>query len=147
MNILNFCYKFKNQATFTDYGNNFSELFELILNNIVVIIGWIFMCKWFGLVFFFSFYFLVSTLSAAILICIFFVQHNFQKFICKKHNKLDIIDGAILGSSNLNIPNWLNWFLADISFHSIHHLSERIPNYNLKALQKQIFICFITRST
>ena len=28
---------------------------------------------------------------------------------------------------------WLNWFLADISFHSIHHLCERIPNYNLRA--------------
>ena len=48
----------------------------------------------------------------------------------------DIIDGAIFGSSNLDIPNWLNWFLADISFHSIHHLSERIPNYNLRACHK-----------
>jgi len=41
---------------FSDYGNNFSELCELIINNIVVIIGWIFMCKWLGLVFFLSFY-------------------------------------------------------------------------------------------
>ena len=36
----------------------------------------------------------------------------------------------------MNIPNWLNWFLADISFHSIHHLCERIPNYNLRACHK-----------
>ena len=39
---------------FSDYGDNFSELCELIINNIVVIIGWIFMCKWLGVVFFLS---------------------------------------------------------------------------------------------
>ena len=56
---------------FSDYGDNFSELFELIINNILVIIWWIFMSKWLGLFFFLSFYSLVSTLSASILICIF----------------------------------------------------------------------------
>ncbi len=121
---------------FSDYGDNFSELFELIINNLVVIIGWIFMCKWLGLVFFLSFYSLVSTLSAAILICVFFVQHNYKNAYAKDTKNWDIVDGAILGSSNLNIPDWLNWFLADISFHSIHHLCERIPNYNLKACHK-----------
>ena len=51
---------------FSDYGDNFGELFELIINNMVVIAGWIFMCKWLGLVFFLSFYSIVLTLSAAI---------------------------------------------------------------------------------
>jgi len=121
---------------FSDYGDNFSELCELIINNIVVIIGWIFMCKWLGVVFFLSFYSIVLTLSAAILICVFFVQHNYENAYAKNTKNWDLIDGAILGSSNLDIPNWLNWFLADISFHSIHHLSERIPNYNLRACHK-----------
>jgi len=121
---------------FSDYGDNFSELFELIINNIVVIIGWVFMSKWLGLVFFLTFYSIVLTLSASILICVFFVQHNYKNAYAKNTKNWDIVDGAILGSSNLDIPNWLNWFLADISFHSIHHLSERIPNYNLKACHK-----------
>ena len=94
------------------------------------------MCKWLGLVFFLSFYSVVLTLSAAILICVFFVQHNYENAYAKNTKNWDIVDGAILGSSNLDIPNWLNWFLADISFHSIHHLSERIPNYNLRACHK-----------
>tara|TARA_B100002019_G_scaffold292147_1_gene314369 strand:- start:174 stop:1286 length:1113 start_codon:yes stop_codon:yes gene_type:complete len=118
---------------FSDYGDNFNEIFELIINNITVLIGWIFMCKWLGLVFFLLFYSLVSTLTASILICIFFVQHNYKNSYAKNTTNWDIIDGAILGSSNLNLPNWLNWFLADISFHSVHHLCEKIPNYNLKA--------------
>ena len=126
----------KVKPPFSDYGDNFSELFELVINNIIVIIGWIFMSKWFGLVFFLSFYSLVLTFSASILICVFFVQHNYENAYAKKTKNWDIVDGAILGSSNLDIPNWLNWFLADISFHSIHHLSERIPNYNLRACHK-----------
>ncbi len=121
---------------FSDYGDNFSELFELVMNNLIVITGWFFMSKWFGLVFFLTFYSVISTLSAAILICIFFVQHNYKNAYAKNTKNWDVIDGAILGSSNLNIPNWLNWFLADISFHSIHHLCERIPNYNLRACHK-----------
>jgi len=94
------------------------------------------MCKWLGLVFFLSFYSVILTFSAAILICVFFVQHNYENAYAKNTQNWDIVDGAILGSSNLDIPDWLNWFLADISFHSIHHLSERIPNYNLRACHK-----------
>ena len=59
------------KAPFSDYGNNFSEIFELIINNIVVIIGWTIMCRILGVVFFISFYSLVLTLSATILISIF----------------------------------------------------------------------------
>jgi omega-6 fatty acid desaturase (delta-12 desaturase) len=128
-----FSIKSRFKAPFSDYGNNFSELSELLINNMVVIIGWTTMCKIFGLVFFLSFYPVILTFSAAILICVFFVQHNYKNAYAKNTKNWDIVDGAIFGSSNLIIPNWLNWFLADISFHSIHHLSERIPNYNLRA--------------
>ncbi len=126
----------KLKPPFSDYGNNFSEIFELIINNIVVITWWILMCRTLGIVFFISFYSLVLTLSATVLICVFFVQHNYKNSYAKNTKNWNIVEGAILGSSNLDIPNWLNWFLADISFHSIHHLSERIPNYNLRACHK-----------
>ena len=94
------------------------------------------MCKWLGGVFFLTFYSIISTLTAAILICVFFVQHNFKNSYASNTENWEIVYGAINGSSNLNLPNWLNWFLADISFHSIHHLSEGIPNYNLRACHK-----------
>jgi omega-6 fatty acid desaturase (delta-12 desaturase) len=31
----------------------------------------------------------------------------------------------------------LKWFSADIGYHNIHHLSEKIPNYNLEACHNQ----------
>lgn len=73
------------------------------------------------------------TCSAAIFICIFFVQHNFEGSYAHKTEGWDYIMGAIEGSSYLKLPTILNWFSADIAYHNIHHLSERIPNYNLRA--------------
>jgi omega-6 fatty acid desaturase (delta-12 desaturase) len=35
------------------------------------------------------------------------------------------------GSSFYKLPAVLNWFSGNIGYHHIHHLSARIPNYNL----------------
>jgi len=37
------------------------------------------------------------------------------------------------GSSFYKLPRVLQWFSGNIGFHHIHHLSPRIPNYNLQA--------------
>lgn len=36
------------------------------------------------------------------------------------------------GSSFYQLPKVLQWFSGNIGFHHIHHLSPRIPNYNLE---------------
>ncbi len=124
------------------YGNTAAEVIDLIANNVFVLIGWILMSRWLGAGLFWSCYSIVMTISAAIFICIFFVQHNFKGSYANRTDSWDLFLGAVEGSSNLDLPRWLNWFLADISFHSIHHLCERIPNYNLRAchLQNQEFL-------
>jgi omega-6 fatty acid desaturase (delta-12 desaturase) len=33
----------------------------------------------------------------------------------------------------LKLPAVLQWFTGNIGFHHVHHLSPRIPNYNLEA--------------
>ncbi len=115
------------------YGDTFAELSDLIINNLVVIISWILMSRWLGPGLFWSCYSIVMTLSAAIFICIFYVQHNFKGSYANRTDNWRSLLGAVEGSSNLDIPRWLNWFLADISFHSLHHICDRIPNYNLRA--------------
>jgi omega-6 fatty acid desaturase (delta-12 desaturase) len=40
---------------------------------------------------------------------------------------------AVEGSSFYKLPKVLQWFTGNIGFHHIHHLSPRIPNYNLEA--------------
>lgn len=110
-----------------------AEFWDLLFNNICVIGSWILLGSFLGFGFFLSIYSIVLTFSAAIFICVFFVQHNFDGSYAHKTEGWDYLQGAIKGSSYLKIPRVLKWFSADIGYHNIHHLSERIPNYYLEA--------------
>ncbi len=109
------------------------EFWDLLFNNIFVVGGWVILGHFLGYGFFFGTYSITLTLSAAIFICVFFVQHNFEGSYAHRTEGWDYLRGAVEGSSYLDFPAFLRWFSADISYHNIHHLSERIPNYHLKA--------------
>ncbi|MDA0716669.1 MAG: fatty acid desaturase [Cyanobacteria bacterium] len=108
------------------------EFRDIFANNLVVLTSWWLMGTWLGHGLFWGCYLFVMTLSAALFLCIFFVQHNFADSYASASQGWNYQRGAMEGSSNLQIPALLNWFWADISFHSIHHLCERIPNYRLR---------------
>ena len=108
------------------------EWMDLVANNVVVLTSWVLMASWLGLGLFLSCYSFVMACSAAMFICVFFVQHNFQGSYTSGTSGWSYFKGAIEGSSNLVLPGILNWFTADIAFHSVHHLCERIPNYRLR---------------
>lgn len=113
------------------------EFWDVLLSNIFVVGGCIALCRWLGTAFFLGTYAIVLMFSAAIFICIFFVQHNFEGSYAHRTEGWDYLQGAIAGSSYLAMPAILKWFTADISYHSIHHLSERIPNYHLRACHER----------
>ncbi|WP_320667518.1 fatty acid desaturase [Prochlorococcus sp. MIT 1307] len=134
-NIFVFSGRFRSKNS--GYGDTFVEIADLYANNFAVIIIWILMSRWLGAGLFWSCYSVVMTFSAAIFICIFFVQHNFKDSYAHGSYNWSSLLGAVEGSSNLEIPRCLNWFFADISFHSIHHLCDRIPNYHLRACHER----------
>jgi acyl-lipid omega-6 desaturase (Delta-12 desaturase) len=113
-----------------------TEFWDLLFNNICVISSWIYLSNLLGAGFFLSVYSLVLTCSAVIFICVFFVQHIFEGSSAHKTESWDYLQGAIEGSSYLELPLLLKWFTADIGYHNIHHLSERIPNYHLEACHR-----------
>jgi acyl-lipid omega-6 desaturase (Delta-12 desaturase) len=110
-----------------------TEFWDLLFNNICVIGAWIALSYFLGAGFFWSIYLIVLTFSAAIFIWTFFVQHIFDGAYAHKTEDWDYLRGAIEGSSYLELPQVFQWFTADIGYHNIHHLSERIPNYHLAA--------------
>jgi acyl-lipid omega-6 desaturase (Delta-12 desaturase) len=114
-----------------------AEFRDLVGNNICVIGAWIYFSYLLGAGFFLSIYATTLTFSAAIFIFVFFVQHNFEGSYAHKTAGWDYLSGAIEGSSYLKLPTILKWFSADIGYHNIHHLSERIPNYNLAACHNE----------
>lgn len=64
-------------------------------------------------------------------IWLFYVQHQFDDVYWDQGENWDYKNAAINGSSFLKLPSVLQWFTGNIGFHHIHHLSPRIPNYNL----------------
>lgn len=63
---------------------------------------------------------------------LFYVQHQFEGVYWEREKEWDFLDAALKGSSFYKLPRVLQWFSGNIGFHHIHHLSPRIPNYNLE---------------
>ena len=62
----------------------------------------------------------------------FYVQHQFEDVYWERDDEWDYTRAALEGSSFYKLPKILQWFTGNIGFHHIHHLSSRIPNYNLE---------------
>ncbi|WP_347278023.1 fatty acid desaturase [Alkalinema sp. FACHB-956] len=114
-----------------------TEFWDLLFNNICVVGGWIFLSHLWGAGLFWSIYSITLSCSAMIFIWVFFVQHIFEGSYAHKTEGWDYVLGAVKGSSYLDLPAILRWFTADIGYHNIHHLSERIPNYHLAACHRE----------
>jgi omega-6 fatty acid desaturase (delta-12 desaturase) len=62
----------------------------------------------------------------------FYVQHQFEDVYWETGERWSYDDAALRGSSFLKLPKILQFFTGNIGFHHVHHLSARIPNYNLQ---------------
>jgi omega-6 fatty acid desaturase (delta-12 desaturase) len=69
-------------------------------------------------------------------IWLFYVQHQFEDVYWERSDQWDYTAAALQGSSFYKLPKILQWFSGNIGFHHIHHLSSRIPNYNLERCHK-----------
>jgi omega-6 fatty acid desaturase (delta-12 desaturase) len=63
---------------------------------------------------------------------LFYVQHQFEDVYWERGADWSFTAAALQGSSFYKLPRILQWFSGNIGFHHIHHLSPRIPNYNLE---------------
>jgi omega-6 fatty acid desaturase (delta-12 desaturase) len=64
---------------------------------------------------------------------LFYVQHQFEDTYWQSADDWTYADAALSGSSYLKLPRLLQFFTGNIGLHHVHHLSARIPNYNLQA--------------
>jgi omega-6 fatty acid desaturase (delta-12 desaturase) len=63
---------------------------------------------------------------------LFYVQHQFEDTYWQSKDDWSYADAALRGSSYLRLPKLLQFFTGNIGLHHVHHLSARIPNYNLQ---------------
>lgn len=67
---------------------------------------------------------------------LFYVQHQFEGVYWEREDEWDYATAALQGSSFYKLPRVLQWFSGNIGYHHIHHLSAKIPNYNLERCHK-----------
>ncbi len=71
-------------------------------------------------------------MAGGIGVWLFYVQHQFEDAYWESSDGWDYADAALRGSSYLKLPKVLQFFTGNIGLHHVHHLSSRIPNYNLQ---------------
>ncbi len=121
----------------TGYWNNAREYWHMAANNLVLISVLTLVGMQFGFVDTLGIFVVAVSLAGAIGIILFSIQHNFEGAHAATNDEWDYYESALYGTSFLQLPAWLNWFTADIAYHHIHHLSARIPNYQLAACHRE----------
>lgn len=113
------------------------EYWHMTMNNLVLLGIWAAAGWHFGAATFFTVYLISLSLAGAAGIIIFTIQHNFEGSYASDDMDWDYHLAALKGTSFLTFPKIINWFGADIAYHHIHHMSARIPNYNLARCHRE----------
>jgi omega-6 fatty acid desaturase (delta-12 desaturase) len=74
--------------------------------------------------------------SGALGIWLFYVQHQFEDAYFEDEKEWDYVKAAVDGSSYYKLPKVLQWVTGNIGYHHVHHLSPRVPNYNLEKVHE-----------
>jgi omega-6 fatty acid desaturase (delta-12 desaturase) len=90
----------------------------------------------FGLKAYLLFQFIALMTAGSAGLWLFYVQHQFEGVYWERGEDWSYTAAALQGSSFYKLPRILQWFSGNIGFHHIHHLSPRIPNYNLEKCHK-----------
>ena len=73
-----------------------------------------------------------ALLAGSIGVWLFYVQHQFEDAYWQSSESWSYDEAALKGSSYLRLPKPLQFFTGNIGLHHVHHLTTRIPNYNLQ---------------
>lgn len=80
---------------------------------------------------------LPALLAGSAGIWLFYVQHQFEDAYWESGEDWSYDEAALRGSSYLKLPRVLQFCSGNIGFHHVHHLSARIPNYNLQRAHEE----------
>ncbi|MBL8267916.1 fatty acid desaturase [Steroidobacter sp.] len=100
--------------------------------NLTLLISTTLLSSIFGLLPYLLIQAIVITVAGSAGLWFFYVQHQFQGVYWERDDQWDYTAAALRGSSYYKLPKVLQWISGNIGFHHIHHLSPRIPNYNLQ---------------
>ncbi|MDX8365254.1 fatty acid desaturase [Cytobacillus sp. IB215665] len=74
----------------------------------------------------------IFMISGSAGIWLFYVQHTFEQSYFEKDQEWEYVLAAVEGSSFYKLPKVLQFLTGNIGYHHVHHLSPRVPNYELE---------------
>ena len=75
-------------------------------------------------------------IAASIGVWLFYVQHQFEETYWARREEWEPVEAAFQGSSHYDLPAPLRWMTANIGVHHVHHVSSKIPFYQLSRVLK-----------
>ncbi|TVX86823.1 fatty acid desaturase [Paenibacillus agilis] len=117
---------------FNRKGARTKERINTILTNVSIIALYAFMCWLIGWQAFVLVQAPVFFFSGMLGIWLFYVQHQFEESYFEHEDEWSYVLAAVEGSSYYKLPKLLQWITGNIGFHHVHHLSPKVPNYNLE---------------
>jgi acyl-lipid omega-6 desaturase (Delta-12 desaturase) len=121
------------ERRFPQRGMTRRVLFSVVVTNLALAawaVGWSALVGW-------QTYLVIqgTTLVAggAIAAWMLYVQHQYEETYYETATEWSFEAAALQGSSYLELPRSLAWVVGNANYHHVHHLSAKIPNYNLRA--------------
>lgn len=108
-------------------------LFDTILNNLGIFL--LFMHMDSDIIYH---YLISQTIAFSIGLMIFHNEHTFNPPYVVTEEKWNKKDSGLLGSSFIQVPNYLRFFTLAAEYHHIHHANSSIPGYNLPQLHEEL---------
>jgi acyl-lipid omega-6 desaturase (Delta-12 desaturase) len=81
-----------------------------------------------------------AILAGTLGVWMFYVQHQFEDVYWETSEHWSYAAAALRGSSYLRLPKVFQFFSGNIGLHHVHHLSAKVPNYNLQRAHDEIAI-------
>ncbi|NHN30491.1 fatty acid desaturase [Paenibacillus agricola] len=120
------------QSRFNVKGAKRSERINTWITNFAIVALYGFLCWAIGWQAFLLIQGPIFWISGSLGIWLFYVQHQFEDSYFEDEKEWNYVKAAIDGSSYYKLPKVLQWITGNIGFHHVHHLSPRVPNYNLE---------------
>jgi omega-6 fatty acid desaturase (delta-12 desaturase) len=125
------------ERRFPQRGMTSKILLSVVLTNLALAgwaVGWSLLAGW-------QTFLLIqgTTLVAggAVAAWMLYIQHQYEETYFQSGGDWQFELAALQGSSYLELPRLLTWAVGNANYHHVHHLSARIPNYNLRAAHEE----------
>jgi len=106
---------------------------SILITNLGVALIVVGMCWLVGIPAFLLVHMVPAFFAGAAGVFLFYVQHQFEDVYWETGERWSYASAALEGSSYLKLPQPFQFFTGNIGLHHVHHLSARVPNYNLQA--------------